>query len=77
MSNLNTYSDVTSTYLINRPIKQSRPLEMTNAAMGLMLPKGYKDIKSNAKNPELNKVIPSLNKARSCVEQLTDISLKI
>ena len=50
---------------------------MTNAAMGLMLPKGYKDIKSNVKNPELNKVIPSLNKVRSCEEQLTDISQKI
>ena len=50
---------------------------MTNAAMGLMLPKGYKDIESNAKNPELNKVIPSLNKVRSCEEQLTEISQKI
>ena len=37
---LNTYSDVTSTYLISRPINQSRQLPMTNAAMGLMLQKG-------------------------------------
>ena len=32
----------TSTYLISRPINQSKQLEMTNAAMGLMLPKGIK-----------------------------------
>ena len=38
--NLNTYSDVTSTYLISRPINQSRQLPMTNAAMGQMLQKG-------------------------------------
>ena len=37
---LNTYSDVTSTYLISRPINQSRQLPMTNAAMGQMLQKG-------------------------------------
>ena len=32
----------TSTYLISRPINQSKQLAMTNAAMGLMLPKGIK-----------------------------------
>ena len=37
---LNTYSDVTSTYLISRPINQSRQLTMTNAAMGQILSKG-------------------------------------
>ena len=36
------YSDVISTYLISRPSNQSRQLAMTNAAMGLMLPKGIK-----------------------------------
>ena len=30
----------TSTYLISSPINQSKQLAMTNAAMGLMLPKG-------------------------------------
>ena len=42
MANLNTYSDVTSTYLISRPIDQSRQLAMTNTAMGLMLPQCIK-----------------------------------
>ena len=32
----------TSTYLISRTINQSKQLAMTNAAMGLMLPKGIK-----------------------------------
>ena len=30
----------TSTYLISSPINQNKQLAMTNAAMGLMLPKG-------------------------------------
>ena len=32
----------TSTYLISRPINQSKQLAITNAAVGLMLPKGIK-----------------------------------
>ena len=31
-----------STYLISRPINQSKQLSMTNTAMSLMLPKGIK-----------------------------------
>ena len=38
MSNLKTYIDFTSTYLVSHPIHQSRQL----AAMGLTLPKGIK-----------------------------------
>ena len=38
--------------------------------------KGYKVIESNAKNPELNKVIRPLNNVRSCEEQLTEVSKK-
>ena len=38
--------------------------------------KGYKVIESNAKNPELNKVIRPLNKVRSFEEQLTEVSKK-
>ena len=34
--------DVSSTYLIGGLINQSRQLAITNAAMGLMLPKGIK-----------------------------------
>ena len=42
MSNLNTHSDVTSTYVINHTMNQSRPLPMINIAVRLMLPKGKK-----------------------------------
>ena len=38
--------------------------------------KGYKVIESNFQNPELNKVIPPLNKVQSCEEQLTEIRKK-
>ena len=38
--------------------------------------KGYKVTESNAKNPELNKVIPPLKKVRSCEEQLTEVRKK-
>ena len=37
---------------------------------------GYKVIESNAKNTELNKVIPPLNKVRTCEEQLTEVRKK-
>ena len=43
------YNDVISTYLISRPINQSRQLAMTNAAMSLMLPKGIKFLNSTFK----------------------------
>ena len=39
--------------------------------------KEYKVIESNAKNQELNKVMPPLNKVRSCEEQLIKIFKKI
>ena len=38
--------------------------------------KGYKIIKSNAKNLKWNKVIPPLNKVWSCEEQLTEVHKK-
>ena len=38
--------------------------------------KGYRVTQSNAKNPELNKVIPPLKKVRSCEEQLTEVRRK-
>ena len=38
--------------------------------------KGYKSIESNTKNPEINNVIPLLNKVRSCEEQLTEVHKK-
>ena len=38
--------------------------------------KGYKVIESNVHNPELNEVIPPLNKVPSCEEQLTEIRKK-
>ena len=49
---------------------------MTNVAMRLLLPKGVKLLNLNAKNPELNKVIPPLKKVRSCEEQLTEVREK-
>ena len=61
-----------STYLISRPINQSKQLAMTNAAMSLMLPKG-KVIQSNIQNQKLNKVTAPLNKVPSCEEQLIEI----
>ena len=36
----------------------------------------YKVTESNAKNPELNKVIPPLKKVRLCEEQLTEVRKK-
>ena len=38
--------------------------------------KGYKAIKSNVQNPELNNAIPPLNKVPSCEEQLIEIRKK-
>lgn len=38
--------------------------------------KGYKVIESNVQNPELNKVIPPLNKVPPCEEQVTKIRKK-
>ena len=38
--------------------------------------KEYKVTESNAKNPELNKVIPPLKKVQSCEEQLTEVRKK-
>ena len=38
--------------------------------------KGYKNIESNVQNPELNEIIPPLNKVPSCEEQLIEIRKK-
>ena len=50
---------------------------MINVAMGIpFITKGYKVVESNAKNLELNKIIPPLNKFRPCQEQLTEVRKK-
>ena len=77
MSSLNTYSDVTSTYLTNHPTNHRTPLAAildqspnqsehtignNQSSNENALTKEYKVTESNAKNLELIKVIPPLKK---------------